>query len=103
MNMLAKTKKKVWKYPVSVTVKKGDNVVFTILTQLYSAVGVYVCVYLRGRRMLNQFGMKPSSAANYFKKVWGQSNLKKGLTVEYGHEVKVTTDDEGFYIKVKEN
>ena len=100
---MATTKKsKKWSYPRWVKIYKDGETepVVNILTQLYR-IGVYICEYYGKTTSPNQYGLKPSGIKKRLTKQFGQDNLKPGYTVEFGPEITVTEDENGFYKEVE--
>ena len=90
-------KNKTWKYHTShsyVVVKTNETV--SLLTQLYQTIGVYGII---NNDPALQFGCKPYDLVRVEKK------LKKDLSngeirdLEFGREMCVTEDENGFYVE----
>jgi len=96
--MTTKTKKqKTWKYPIWAKVYQGDKVVVSMMTQLYQ-IGVYG---IMNNNPSQQGSFSPSQMVKQMKQ-FRPENLKEGmdLRVEFGREITVTENEDGFYVEV---
>ena len=87
---------KAYTYPRSLNITKDDKEVGSVLTQMYSAVGIYVCFTLNGNR--DQMSMTPARTKKFMKELT-EALTKDGYTVESGLDISITTDEHGMYVE----
>jgi len=90
-------KSKVFEYPASVRLMKEGTVLMVVMTQLYK-IGIYVIVD-------NDSGMQSCTSLpqiTKYMKQFEESNLKEGITVEFGSIIHAFVNEEGFCEQIRE-
>jgi hypothetical protein len=94
-------KQQKWTYPTYVTVSdKEGKQVWNVVSQLYQ-IGVYI---IENNDPSRQGNVSPAQMIKHMKQ-FRPENLKGDLadyTVEFGREITVTKDENGFYVEVTE-
>jgi hypothetical protein len=89
-------KQQKWTYPVCVEVKDTEGkVVFSAMSQVYK-IGIYV---IYNNNSAQQGGLAPSAMVKLMRQ-FKPENIKGDYTVEFGRDVTVTMDEQGFYVEV---